>query len=152
MPNTNNDLTVKIEIKRKGYEVSTESNISTITQTIDSLVNFVNLLDGKFSNSEIMEEREELPQSSIPVGVSPTPDIPAIKPAKSTSESISLLFDTPWGKTPRTLGEVVKALEINAVYDQVQIISNSLIRAVKKGILRRIPRDGQWVYVKTSGN
>jgi len=75
-----------------------------------------------------------------------TSDIPTIRPSKSTTENLINIFQTPWGRQPRTLAEVIKALETNAVPDTPEKVSVYLARLVKKGFLRRIEKDGKWAY------
>lgn len=148
------DLPVKLEVKRKGFEVSIEGKLSTIAPTIDEFASLVDLLTEKFGNGETVEEVEEPSQLPTAEEVSATSasDIPVIKPTKSSIENIALLFNTPWGRSPRTVAEVVKALEVNAVYERAEAVSTYLVRLVKKGVLRRIQREGKWAYVRTAGD
>lgn len=74
--------------------------------------------------------------------------IPAITASKSTIANIQSLFDTTWGRTPRTLAEVVKALEINGVPDRASSISRDLRRLVQRGFLRRIEKEGKYSYFR----
>lgn len=108
---------------------------------------FADQVSEKFA---LAEERSEVEPEAVPTeeevaGTSAT-DIPVIKPTKKTIENLALLFGTPWGRTPRSLAEAARALEVNAVPDRIVIISNNLIRLVKRGSLRRILKDGKWVY------
>jgi hypothetical protein len=75
-------------------------------------------------------------------------EAPAIKPAKSTTDNIQALFETEWGRKPRTVADAVKALEANAVPDTTTATSVYLNRLVKKGKLRRIQRGGKWQYYR----
>ena len=51
-------------------------------------------------------------------------------------------------RVPRTVAEVVKALEVNAVPDSVPAVNVYLTRLVQIGILRRIRKEGKWAYFK----
>jgi predicted transcriptional regulator len=42
----------------------------------------------------------------------------------------------------------MKALEINAVSDTANAVNIYLTRLVKRGILRRIEKEGKWAYLK----
>lgn len=85
------------------------------------------------------------------VAVTPTAGIPVIKPSKKTMENLELLFNTPWGRTPRSVAEVMKALEVNAVPDQPSKVALYLARLVSRGKLRRIEKEGKWVYFQVPG-
>ena len=142
-------LPVKLVIRRKGFKVFTEGTIASIYKEIDSLADFTDKVAEKL---EVLEESliEEVvpPVSREEVEKIPTTDIPAIKSSKSTTENLTLLFDTPWGRTPRTLAEIMKALEVNAVPDKVSSVNVYLRRLVQKGALRRLEKEGKYVYFR----
>lgn len=150
-------LNVKLLIKRKGYEIATEGTIEKLSTEIEALASFAeavteNLDTGETETEPQAEEAEvELPVSKEDVEKIPTSDIPAIKSSKSTIENISSLFDTPWGKTPRTLAEIMKALEVNAVPDKIQSVNVYMRRLVQRGALRRLDKEGKYVYFKLPG-
>jgi len=133
-------LPITLKIKRRGFEVIVQGDIPTIAGQLDALSGFIESLDEKLS---IKVEKTPSHQEA---SVTATYDIPTIKPSKSTTENILSLFQTPWGRQPRTLTEVIKALEINAVPDTPEKVSVYLARLVKKGILKRIEKDGKWAY------
>ena len=92
--------------------------------------------------------QNETQPSTEEISKTPTADIPAIKPTKRTMENLETLFSTPWGKTPRPIAEVMKALEVNAAPDQWSSVAVYMTRLVQKGVLRRIEKDGKWAYFK----
>jgi hypothetical protein len=142
-------LPIKLVIRRKGFKVFTEGTIASIYKEIDSLADFTDEVAEKLEVPEEspMEEAEP-PVSREEVEKIPTADIPAIKSSKSTTENLALLFDTPWGRTPRTLAEIMKALEVNAVPDKTSSVNVYLRRLVQKGALRRLEKEGKYVYFK----
>ncbi len=129
-------LPVKLIIRRKGFKISTEGTIASLYNEIDSLVIFhtdkITEKLGVLEESPVEEAEAEVPVSREEVEKIPTADIPAIKSTKSTTENLVLLFDTPWGYT-RTLAEIVRALEVNAVSDKVASVNVYLRRLVQKG-------------------
>jgi hypothetical protein len=144
-------LPVKLIIRRKGFKISTEGTIASLYNEIDSLADFTDKITeklGVLEESPIEEAEAEVPVSREEVEKIPTTDIPAIKSTKSTTENLVLLFDTPWGRTPRTLAEIMKALEVNAVLDRVSSVNVYLRRLVQKGSLRRLEKEGKYVYFK----
>ena len=142
-------LPVKLIIRRRGFKVLTEGTIASIYKEIDSLADFADKVAEKLG---VLEENPieaaEPPVSREEVEKIPTADIPAIKGSKSTTENLVLLFDTPWGRTPRMLAEIVKALEVNAVPDKMTSVNVYLRRLVQKGTLRRLEKEGKYVYFK----
>lgn len=151
-----NDLPVKLNIKRKGFELSIEGTLSTMPSAINDFANLLTKVTTKFEVAEGAEE-EQAEETTIlateeELSTTSSLDIPVIKPSKSTGENILSLYNTPWGRTPRTVAEVMKALQVNAAYDRQESVSTNLIRLVKRGQLRRIPREGKWAYVKMAGD
>ena len=138
---------MKLVIHGRGFEISTEGTMSSISKEIDTLSKFTDQVSEKFASAEqkFVVETEEVPTQEEVASTSAT-DIPVIKPTKKTIDNLTLLFGTPWGRTPRSLAEVAKALEVNAVPDRIETISTTLIRLVKRGSLRRIQKEGKWVY------
>lgn len=142
-------LPVKLVIRRKGFKIFTEGTISSISKELDALAEFT---DKVAERLELVEEIPSVePESALSpeeVAKIPTADIPVIKPSRRTIENLEALFSTPWGRTPRTAAEVVKALEVNAVPDRLSSINVYLTRLVQRGVLRRIEKEGKWAYFK----
>lgn len=135
---------VTLKVIRDGFELTLQSDIQSLIEKVDEISELVEALSEKLSlqrNGEQMPTAQELSEVQLS-------DIPSIKPSKSTAENIASLFGTPWGRQPRTLAEVVKALEVNAVPDRPENVSVYLNRLVKKGLLKRIKKDGKWAYFK----
>ena len=142
-------LPVKLVIRRKGFKIFAEGTISSIYKELDSLVDFTDKVAEKLEVAEEIVIEEAGPQvSREEVEKIPTTDIPAIKSSKSTTENLMSLFDTPWGRTPRTLAEIMKALEVNAVPDKVTSVNVYLRRLIQRGLLRRIEKEGKYVYFR----
>jgi len=146
------ELPIKLLVKRKGFEISTEGTISDISRELDALAEFTDMVAQKIEMAEenFPEREPETEPALTPEEIAQvsTTDIPAIKPSKRTIDSLESLFDTPWGRTPRTVAEVMKALEVNAVFDRVSSVNVYLTRLVQRGKLRRIEKEGKWVYFK----
>ena len=145
-------LPIKLVVKGKGFEISAEGTISSLGRELDALAEFRDKVAEKL---EIVEEGPEVIPEAMPsaeeVAITPTADIPVIKPSKSTMGSLESLFNTPWGRTPRFVSEVMKALEVNAVYDSRSSVTVYLTRLVRRGKLRRIEKQGKWAYFKPPG-
>jgi len=140
-------LMTKLLVKGRNFEISTEGSASEITAELDSLAKLANAVSAKLGFVETAAP------ATPPSGISREPapsaaEIPVLKPSKSSTENIQSLFNTTWGKTPRAAEEVEKALEVNAVPDSSSNVRVYLMRLVKRGILRRIEKDGRWWYYK----
>ncbi|MEM3700677.1 MAG: hypothetical protein QXL57_07430 [Candidatus Bathyarchaeia archaeon] len=143
------ELPVKLIVRRKGFKIFTKGTISAISKELDALAEFTDKVTEKLGLVEEIPSAE--PESALSpeeVARIPTADIPAIKPSRRTMENLEALFSTPWGRTPRTVAEVVKALEVNAVPDSVPAVNVYLTRLVQRGVLRRIQKEGKWAYFK----
>ena len=131
-----------LKIISTNYELSTVGDLPSLESQLDKIFSFVEKLNEKFGIEPTEIPTEEELSSVV------TEDVPAIKPTRSTTENIRLLFASDWGKKPRTLAEVLKALEINTVPDKAPSVNVALNRLVNTGLLRRIERDGLYHYFK----
>jgi hypothetical protein len=142
-------LPIKLLIKRKDFEISAEGTVSALTKELDALAEFTDKVSEKVDLAgEVPITENETAPTQEDVSTMSTADIPVIKPTKSSMDNLRALFNTPWGKIPRSVAEVMKALEINAVPDKITTINLYLTRLVQSGTLRRIERAGKWVYFK----
>jgi len=74
--------------------------------------------------------------------------IPKKKPNKiGPLARIRGIIQENYFKEKRTMDEVRKLLEEKAIFYKSSDIAPSLIRLVKKGELRRLKEDGNWIYV-----
>jgi len=74
--------------------------------------------------------------------------IPKKKPSKvGPLGRIRTLITEDYFKEKRTMEDVRKSLEERAIFYKHSDIAPSLIRLVKKGELRRLKEEGQWIYV-----
>jgi len=141
-------LHIKLILKGNGYEIITEGELSALLSEIDALVDFQNeILQKVVTESALLEEAEEVPTQEE-VEATPTGDIPAIRPVESNPENVMMLFATPWGNTPRSMAEIIKALEVNGVYIPMSTMSGTLLSLVRRADLRRVRRGGKWSYYK----
>ncbi|MGA8905215.1 MAG: hypothetical protein WB661_09435 [Candidatus Bathyarchaeia archaeon] len=74
--------------------------------------------------------------------------IPVIKPTKKTVENIKQLFETTWGRTPRSASEVTKALEVNAALDPQENVAVYLRRLANSGKLSLFEKEGKFRYAR----
>ena len=89
--------------------------------------------------SEEVKAIEEAPPAEYPP--------PLGKPATLTEALTKLMVETGWGSKPRTLGEIMTALETSAIYYKKAAVATVLVQLVKKNILRRLGTRGSFTYV-----
>ena len=142
LPTSN--LNVKLSLKSGGVEVTGEGTITDLGKEISAMKGLLDLAAGGTPGSQIAEASEAASVSSTEFNA----EAPVIRASKSTTENIRSLFGTPWGRTPRGVSDVMSALENNAIPDRIESVNMALLREVKRGFLRRLKRDGKWVYYK----
>jgi hypothetical protein len=137
------DLQVEITLRSGGLEIRAKGSITELSKEISSISSLASLASSKLLEVGLSKASTEQ-QFEEPSLV----EAPIIKVSKSTRDNIRSLFQTPWGKTPKSSDQVAKALETNAVPDSLSNIGVALIRLVKGGELRRIKKDGKWTYFR----
>lgn len=102
----------------------------------DTLEELNGILDKLFSLSETQATSQMVVQEEAPM----------LQPGLGCSDAIKALLQTEWGKQPRSMSEIKKALEINALYVSKGTLSGTLSFLTKHGDLRRFKKAGAWVY------
>lgn len=138
-------LKVTLTFRSGGVEISAAGEIGELAKEMTSIKG---LLDLATSGETEASYSGSTMGPSITGAEDFKSEAPVIKASKSTTENIRALFATSWGRTPRAVGEVMAALEANAVPDKIEAVNLALIREVKKGNLRRLKKEGKWVYFK----
>jgi hypothetical protein len=99
---------------------------------------------GNFQSSVAEIPTEEPEKPTIP-GEEALP--PKIAQASGLADALRSLFDTPWGKTPKSLDVIKQVLEVNGLYYEAKVISTQLLIMIRRGNLRRIGTKGNYQYV-----
>jgi hypothetical protein len=94
------------------------------------------------SNHTTATKRAELTSESQQMN-----DVPSIVGVNTCRDAIIKLSSTPWGRTPRSQGEFRTAMEMSAIYYSQPVVAKELQRMTKAGLLRRLKKDNQYVYV-----
>lgn len=147
-------ISVKIPLKN-GTEITIDGDLEYLKTTMNNIGELFGVLEsaiGEISigakepivvGDEIMLDKT---QPRMIAGEVPT--IP-IDITKNLRHSIIHILDTPWGRTPKSLGDIIDVLKTNAIYHSKSSIAGSLTQLVQKGDLRRIKgEDGDWKYLK----
>lgn len=142
---TDEEVVHTLKIIGSNYEFTTSGNLTALNETLEDIIAFIKRLEESLG---IESEAEAESPTEAEISEVSTDEIPVIRVQRSTQSNIQSLFETDWGRSPRSLAEVTKALEINAVPDRAASINTYLRRLVQKGVLRRIQREGRYHYIK----
>jgi hypothetical protein len=98
---------------------------------------------------ELQETTKVMPISTeVAPEIAPEEEaVPPLGRPSTTTDALSQLFKTDWGKKPRVLSDVMQALEANGLYYQKAVVAKVLVDLIKKKELRRIGSKGSFQYV-----
>lgn len=136
----------KISVRLGDFEVNLEGTQENVESIMGKrLFDFIRGLQDFVGEVPIAEQKKEpKPAEEAP----PTEYPPPLgKPANLSEALTKLMVDTGWGGKPRTLGEIMTALETNAIYYKKAAVATVLVNLVKKGTLRRLGSRGNFTYV-----
>lgn len=73
--------------------------------------------------------------------------VPSISGTGTCREAIAGLFSSDWGRSPKSLKDVVNAMKLNGIYYPNDNVSVELLRMTKLGLLRRLKEGNGFKYV-----
>ena len=73
--------------------------------------------------------------------------VPGVPSVRGCSDAIRVLMETDWGKHARSMGEIKRVLEANALHFSKGTLSGTLTAMTKRGLLQRVKKDGRWRYL-----
>jgi len=141
-----NRLTVRIKLGE--FEVEVSGLREEVLSTLDSISEIVGKVSKAFTEAPIPSKIVVGAKAPVQAPVVEV-ELPSIKAPSGVTDAILKLLSTDWGRTPRTLKELVEAMEANAVYYSVGSISGTLTRLTKEGTVRRLKKDLEYAYVLT---
>lgn len=137
----------KISVRLGDFEVNLEGTHGNIESLMGKrLYDFIKGLQDLTGEVTIAEERKKEPKAAEEAPPTEYPP-PLGKPANLSEALTKLMVDTGWGSKPRTLGEIMTALETNAIYYKKAAVATVLVTLVKRGTLRRLGSRGNFTYV-----
>jgi len=143
MTSSDRSFTVRIRIGTNEIEVSgSHEEVMKTLGNISELVSKVTVAFGKTITPPSTKENEET--------VPPSEELPSmtLDPATSCPDAIVQLLSTDWGrKKPRTLGELLGAMKVNAIHYPEGTIKGRLTDLTKRGVLRRINSGRGYEYI-----
>ena len=131
-------FTFRVKIGKQEIEIS--GTREEVMETIKELPSLVAIISEAFEATDNKESTSE----------SVTSTYPSIS-SSSCSEAVLQLLASDWGRQPRTLTELGKALKANAVYYPSTTLSGVLAWLVRKNKIKRWKTDKGYVYVLAGG-
>ena len=119
----------RLKVRIGAVEVELGGAKEEVLAALDDL----DLIVGKVSrafNAEVPQPKSARVEASIE-------KYPTIPRTSQCSEAVQSLLASEWGKTPRAIGELRKAMEANAIFFPKTTLSGVLVWMVKKGSIRR---------------
>jgi hypothetical protein len=120
-----------LRVKIGDMEVELGGEKEEVLATLDD----IDLIIGKVSKAFNADALRAKPKSRA--GASSIEKYPTIPRTNQCSEAVHSLLESNWGKSPRTIGELRKAMEANAIFFPKTTLSGVLVWMVKRGNLRR---------------
>lgn len=78
----------------------------------------------------------------------PPVEIPHLSaPPTSCRDAIVKLLSTDWGKTPKTLAEIIEVMKINGIYFAKARVASDLLALTRTGITRRLKSEAGFAYI-----
>ncbi|MBQ04580.1 hypothetical protein CL673_07765 [Candidatus Bathyarchaeota archaeon] len=124
-----------LKVRIGDMEIELGGNKEEVMSTLDDLSSIVQKVTTAFE-----VDRPDLPRKLL--------DYPKISWTDKCGAAVVALLTTDWGKNPRTISELKKAMEANAIFFPKGTLSPVLIWLVKKGRIRRWKDDKKgYLYV-----
>ena len=120
----------RLKVRIGNVEVELGGEREEVLATLDDLDLIVDKVSRAFAEQPRVKAPRAEPQASIE-------KFPNIQRTSQCSEAVQGLLESDWGKTPRMIGELRRAMEANAIFFPKTTLSGVLVWMVKKGSLRR---------------
>jgi hypothetical protein len=123
-----------LKVRIGDMEVELGGDKEEVLSTLDDLSSIV----GKVSHAFEVENLV-LPESPVRTEVEAASllDYPKISRTSKCGDAVVALLSTDWGNSPRTISELMEAMEANAIFFPKTTLSGVLVWLVKKGRIRR---------------
>lgn len=134
----------KIKIRIGEIEIEIEGNEEYVkTISGENIFDFIK----KIQKLEIIEA-EKIKEDKI-INDKKINNYPKISAVKGPQDAVFKLFKTNWGKIPKSLNEIMDALDHNSCYYKRDAISTTLIRLTKKREIRRVGERGSYKWIRS---
>lgn len=132
----------RVVVRMGEFEVELEGSHTNVQSLMGKpLFEFIEKLQKVVS--EIPTPEAEMPEAAPPTEYPP----PLGKPATLGEALLKLMKESDWGRKPRSLQEIMSALETNGLYYKKAAVATTLVTLMKKKELRRLGTRGSYQYV-----
>jgi len=131
----------RVSVKIGDFQVELEGTHSNVKSLMNKpLFDFI---------KELQKTIGEIPPTAeVAPEVAPEEEvIPPLGRPSTTTEALSLLFKSDWGKKPRSLAQIMNALEANGLYYKTAVVAKVLVDLIKKKEIRRLGARRNYRYV-----
>jgi hypothetical protein len=138
-------ITIRVKIGNNEVEVSGAKE--EVLETLTNLSQIVGKVSEAFGG---VQSSPQPPPKAIPAQTSEPTVLPSvtISPDAKCPDAIIKVLDTEWGRTaPRTQGELIEAMKVNAIFFPEGTVKGRLTDLTKKGVLRRIQTERGYGYI-----
>jgi hypothetical protein len=127
---------IEVRLSIKGNEIELKGRSEDVRDFLNILLPIIQESQGKRGEESVEGDKaDELPSIQV-------------SEKEPVSEIILKLFSTSWAKKPRSLSEIIEALNNLGLYFQKSTVAVNLKRLVQRGKLRRLKsKDGAFLYV-----
>ena len=140
---------VRVRVRSGEYEFEVECSkeeFGSVLSLADQLIEAVAKIRGSV-RAPLEGEQGKAQVELVGTGPTGSEDIPQITGQMSLRRAIVELLDSPWGREPRTVAEIMEALRLNAAVYPRSTVGPSLIRMARTGELRRLKKGDLYSYV-----
>ncbi len=137
---------VRVSVRSGESEFEIECNkedLGTILSLTDQLVEVLSKIRSAGIRAKPLPLEEEVEPAASGEASAEVPQITST----TLSAAIVELLSSPWGREPRTVKEIMDALEVNALHYPQSTTGPQLIRMTRAGTLRRLKKGDLYSYV-----
>ena len=137
-------LSLKVRLKMGDVEVEIQGTQKEVAEAFNNIDSYTEKFRKTFSPS-ISPAGKPRPISDEEI-LQPTEEAPRIVNPKSKAEAVKQLLVSGWAHSPRTIKEIVDALQVSGIFVQSTDISGTLTNLVRTGEVSRVKTDRGWGY------
>ena len=130
---------VEFRLKLGEYELEIKGSPDDVRELLDLAMEYA-ARRGIDKRVEVAGDEKEALDEDLPPPLE-------ISDKESVTSILSKLFSTKWASKPRSLKEVMEVLEVMGVHHPKSTVAVSLARLVKRNVIRRLKKEGVYLYV-----
>ncbi len=137
-------LSLKVRLKIGDVEVEIQGTQKEVAEAFNNIDSYTEKFRKTFSPATSPTGKPR-PLSDEEF-LQPTEEVPRIAKPKSKAEAVKQLLISGWAHSPRTIKEIVDALQVSGIFVQSTDISGTLTNLVRSGEVSRVKTERGWGY------